>query len=108
MKYSDKVKIIVFVPVQDAEALRQAMHQAGAGKTGDYSHCSWSSVGVGRFTPEKGAHPIIGEVGKPQTVDEERVEFLCPKDKLEQVIKALKETHPYEEVAYDVVERLDV
>lgn len=108
MKYSNDVKIVVFIPVDDADNFREAVHKTGAGKIGDYSHCSWSTRGVGRFKPEKGADPTIGEVGKLELVEEERIEFLCPKEKLEEVIKRMKEAHPYEEVAYDVFERLNV
>ena len=108
MNYSSNLKIIVYVPVDEADNLRDAMHKAGAGNIGDYSHCSWSARGKGRFKPGKDADPTIGEVGKPEIVDEERVEMLCPREKLDHVIKVMKRTHSYEEVAYDVFERVDV
>lgn len=108
MKYSNDVKIVVFVPIDDADSFRAAVHEAGAGKIGDYSHCSWSTRGIGRFKPEKGADPTIGQVGKLELVEEERIEFICPKELLSKVITTIKKVHPYEEVAYDVFERLDV
>lgn len=108
MSYSNDVKIVVFVPVDEADALRLAMHKAGAGNIGDYSHCSWSTVGKGRFIPGKNSNPTIGEPGEPEVVEEERIEMLCPKEKLPHVIAAMKKAHSYEEVAYDVFERLDV
>lgn len=102
------VKIVVYVPVNDAQMIRDVMHEHGAGNIGDYSHCSFSSCGIGRFTPGKSSDPTIGEVGKPEEVEEERIEVLCPKDRLQAVIEAMKHAHPYEEVAYDVYERLEV
>jgi len=99
---TEKVKIVVFVPVSHADAVRQAVGDVGAGKIGNYSHCSFSSKGLGRFLPLQGANPTIGEVGKPEAVEEERIEFICDKDKLPKVISAMKKVHPYEEVAFDV------
>lgn len=90
-------KIITFVPIKNADKVRQAMGDAGAGVLGDYHHASFSTTGIGRFTPGKGAHPFIGEVGKPQQVDEERIEVICQKEKVKEVIAAIKQTHPYEE-----------
>jgi len=97
-----KYKFVVFVPVADAQKVREAMHAAGAGKLGNYSHCSSSSRGVGRFKPEVGAHPSIGSVGKIEEVEEERIEVLCGEDIIRDVIAAMKKAHPYEEPAYDV------
>ena len=96
------VKIVVFVPEAQAGVVRTAMGQAGAGKVGNYSFCSFSSKGIGRFTPETGAHPAIGEVGKAEEVIEERIEMICPRERLHDVIEAMKAAHPYEEVAFDV------
>lgn len=82
--------------------LREAMGKAGAGKIGNYSYCSFSSKGTGRFRPEDGAKPHIGEVGKFEEVGEERIEVICSREKLQDVIKAIKEVHPYDEVALDI------
>ncbi len=98
----EKVKIVVFVPETHADAVRKAVGEAGAGKIGNYIHCSFSVKGKGRFIPQDGADPTIGEIGRYEEVDEERIEFVCDKGMLDQVIKAMKEVHPYEEVAYDV------
>jgi len=99
---SKNVKIVVFAPITDAGKVRRAMGDAGAGVVGNYSHCSFSSVGVGRFLPLKGANPAIGMVGKPEEVQEERIEMVCKREKLESVVAAIKSAHPYEEVALDV------
>lgn len=93
------LKVVVFVPLTHIDVVRQAIGDAGAGRIGNYSHCTFSSVGKGRYKPLEGAKPAIGEVGKYEEVEEERVEFVCPKDKVKTVIKAIKRVHPYEEVA---------
>lgn len=99
---AQQVKIVVHVPTTHADAVRQAIGDAGGGIIGNYSHCSFSSVGTGRFKPLEGAHPTIGEVGKSEEVEEERVEFVCEKEKAKQVIEAIKKAHPYEEVTIDI------
>ncbi|MFG6114308.1 Nif3-like dinuclear metal center hexameric protein [Halobacillus sp. MO56] len=96
------VKLIVFVPEDHAEQLRHAMHDAGAGHIGDYSNVSFSMPGKGRFMPTEDADPFLGKSGEMEIVDEQRVEFLLPHSKLSNVLKAMQEAHPYEEVAYDV------
>ncbi len=93
---------MVFVPETHADGVRVAMGEAGAGKIGNYTHCSFSSRGVGRFTPSEGANPHIGEVGKFEEVVEERIEILCSRENLVAVLSAMKTAHPYEEVAFDV------
>lgn len=95
-------KIVVFVPVTHAEAIREAMAKAGGGRMGNYSHCSFSVTGIGRFRPGKGAQPAIGEVGKLETVAEERIEFACHSALVREVIAAIVSAHPYEEPAIDV------
>jgi hypothetical protein len=102
MSQSNKVKIVVFVPESHADAVREAMGNAGAGKIGNYAFCSFSSKGIGRFKPEEGAHPAIGEVGKQESVSEERIEMVCNRTLIEDVVMAMKKVHPYEEVAFDV------
>lgn len=95
-------KLVTFVPLTHADAVRDAMGHAGAGKIGNYMHCSFSSRGTGRFLPGEGANPTIGEAGKPEAVEEERIEVLCTEETIDEVIAAMKSVHPYEEVAYDV------
>ena len=96
------VKIVVFVPVANAEAIRGALGDSGAGKIGNYSHASFSSRGAGRFLPMANAHPAIGAVGKYEEVEEERVEIVCLRTDMEKVIAAVMAVHPYEEPAIDV------
>ncbi len=99
---SSNVKIVVFVPETHTDIVREAMGKAGAGKIGNYSYCTFSNKGVGRFKPDIGANPHIGEIGKFEEVQEERIETVCPREKLQEVIGAIKEVHPYDEVALDV------
>lgn len=99
---SKNVKIVVYVPESHADIVRKAMGESGSGVLGNYSFCSFSSKGIGRFKPESGANPHIGKVGKPEEVVEERIEVTCPGSKMQEVIKAIKDVHPYEEVALDV------
>lgn len=99
---SKSVKIVVGVPETHADKVRKAMGDAGAGKIGDYSHCSFSAKGVGRFIPLDSAKPSIGKVGKLEEVAEEQIETVCLKKDLEGVIEAIKQVHPYEEIAISV------
>lgn len=97
-----KYKIVAYVPETHASLLREAMGRAGAGIIGNYSHCTFTVKGTGRFKPTEGANPAVGEVGKLQEVEEERIETVCTGEKLRDVLKAIKEVHPHEEPATDV------
>ena len=97
-----RYKLVVFVPITHADDVRNAIGQAGGGKIGNYSFCSFSSVGIGRFRPETGANPYVGEVGKLESVTEERIEVTLDAIVVGDVIAAMKRSHPYEEVAYDL------
>jgi len=96
------VKIVVYVPVEYADAVRQALGKAGAGHIGNYDYCSFSVRGTGRFRPGKGTHPFIGEEGVVEAVEEERIETICPRELADRVIEAVRKVHPYEEMAFDV------
>ncbi|MBX7066422.1 MAG: hypothetical protein K1X28_04245 [Parachlamydiales bacterium] len=89
--------IVLTVPETHADAVREAMGKAGAGHVGDYAFCSFSMKGNGRFLPLAGANPFLGSEGKLETVAEERIETICPKEKLPAVIEAIRKAHPYEE-----------
>jgi hypothetical protein len=98
----DIVKIVVGVPESHADAVREAIGNAGAGKFGNYSFCSFSSKGVGRFLAGKGSHPAVGTIGKLEEVIEERIEVTCQKDLVDTVVKAIKKAHPYEVPVIDI------
>lgn len=101
MNYT-KVKVVTFVPLEDADKVRLALGEAGAGQIGEYSYCSYSVVGKGRFTPSANANPHIGNANTPEIVEEERIEVKCGRVHAKVVISAMKAAHPYEEVAYDI------
>ena len=91
--------LVVYVPESHCEALLRAIGEAGAGRIGDYSHCSFVIPGTGRFTPLPGAEPFIGAVGTSEQVPEIRVECVVEEDMLDAVVLALRTAHPYEEPA---------
>lgn len=103
-----KFKVIVTVPVKDTDSLRQAIGEAGGGVAGNYSFCSFSVKGIGRFKPSENATPTIGTVGNFEEVEEERIEFPCEEDKLQQVLEAIKMAHSYEEPVIDVFELFEI
>lgn len=92
--------LVVYVPDSHADAVLTAVGDAGAGRLGDYSHCSFTSPGTGRFTPLPGARPYIGTAGVPEEVSEVRIECIVEEDVLDAVVLALRATHPYEEPAF--------
>lgn len=100
-------KIVTFVPIKDAGKVRQAMGDAGAGVLGNYHHASFSSRGIGRFIPEEGANPAIGEVERLEEVEEERIEVICQKERVKDVVAAIKATHPYEEIPMEIYQLLN-
>ncbi len=97
-------KLISYVPVEAADAVRTALAAAGAGTLGDYTEASFSSSGEGRFRPGPGATPTIGSVGELEVVDEVRVEVVLARPLRAAAVAALVAAHPYEEPAYEVVE----
>ena len=108
MTNSKNVKLVVFVPTAHADAVREALGKAGAGKIGNYDFCSFSSRGLGRFFGNERSHPVIGQAGKLETVEEERIEVVLPRAILTKVIAKIKSVHPYEEVVFDVYPLEDI
>ena len=99
---SENVKLVVFVPETHTQVVREAMCKAGAGAIGNYTYCTFSTKGIGRFKPENGSKPHIGNIGKLEEVVEERIETVVERKNLEVVIESIKEVHPYEEIAFDI------
>ena len=95
-------RLITFAPVDKAEQVRKAIFNAGAGHIGKYSECSFNSEGTGTFKAEEGADPYVGEIGKQHREKETKIEIVYPFYLEQQVVAALVEHHPYEEVAYDI------
>lgn len=102
-----RVKIFVTVPVEDVDKIREAVCEAGAGVIGEYDYCTTSVKSVGTFRPSDKAHPYIGSSQKLEFVEEEKLEFICDVDKVKAVLKALRQAHPYEEPAIDIVPLID-
>jgi dinuclear metal center YbgI/SA1388 family protein len=96
-------KLVVFVPLSDAQRLIDALAQAGAGSIGAYDRCAWTVDGIGTFRPGEGADPAIGTVGSVESVAETRVEMVVPAARRADVVAALRATHPYEEPAFDLL-----
>ncbi|OZM80164.1 YqfO family protein [Pseudonocardia sp. MH-G8] len=102
-------KIITFVPTGPVlTAVHDALSAAGAGRLGDYSHCSFATAGTGQFMPLEGAHPTIGAVGRLERVAETRLEMVLPRGRRRAVVAALRAAHPYEEPAFDLFELADL
>ena len=104
MTKSQWVQISIYVPMGNAEQVRTALANAGAGRLGNYRGASWSTTGVGRFTPMEGATPSIGAVGVPADVPEHKIEVLALREIARSVIEAAIAAHPYEEPAYYVTD----
>ena len=96
------VKLAVYVPLAEAEAVRSAITAAGAGHIGHYSDCTFQVAGQGTFLPGEGTTPFIGEAGYLTRVEEARIETIFPAEQEGRVVRAMKKAHPYEEPAYDL------
>jgi hypothetical protein len=101
-------KLVWFVPREALEATRDAVFKAGAGRIGDYERCSWYTAGTGTFLAGEGADPSIGRVGREERVSELRVETVVPEERTHDVVAALREAHPYEEVAFELYPLLEL
>lgn len=102
MTSSRRFKVIVFTPAGDREAVMHAAFEAGAGRIGAYSECSFATAGEGTFLGDESTHPTIGEPGRRETVAELRLEFVCPGHRLAAVLATIRARHSYEEPAIDV------
>ena len=102
LRDSRDTKLVVFVPQDDTAGVLDAIAAAGGGSIGDYQRCSFRVVGTGTFTPRGDAEPHIGSVDEPEEVTEDRLEVVVPRSRLGEVVAAMRDAHPYEEVAHDV------
>ena len=96
-------KLFTFAPVDHAKQVRDAIFKAGGGHIGDYSECSFNAEGTGTFKGLEGANPFVGEIGKQHQEKELKIEVIFPSWLENNIVAAMKEAHPYEEVAYDVI-----
>jgi hypothetical protein len=97
-------KLVVFVPREALDSVREALFAAGAGRIGDYEHCSWYTEGTGTFLGGEGTSPSVGQAGREERVAELRLETVFPAERQDEVLAALRRVHPYEEPAFDVYE----
>ncbi|MDN7131726.1 NGG1p interacting factor NIF3 [Halomonas sp. MC140] len=95
-------KLAFYVPIDDAESVKKAVFEAGAGHIGLYENVCFQTRGTGQFRPTEGANPHIGAVGSLASVEEFKIEMICDEAHIHGAIAALKLAHPYEEVSYDV------
>jgi hypothetical protein len=100
-------KLVVFVPEGALDAVRDALFAAGAGRIGEYERCSWYTPGTGTFLAGEGTDPSIGERGREERVSELRLETVFPDARHEDVVRALRSAHPYEEPAFDVYQLVE-
>jgi dinuclear metal center YbgI/SA1388 family protein len=103
----DLCKLVVFVPADAVNSVAEAIFAAGAGSIGNYSRCSFRTAGQGTFLPEEGATPARGKVGRDESVEEIRLESIVPSEKVLAVVGAMRQAHPYEMPAFDVIRLYD-
>ena len=102
-----RCKLVVFVPEEALDDVRDALFEAGAGRIAAYERCSWYAAGTGTFLGGESASPTIGERGREERVPELRLETIYPAEREAEVVAALRRAHPYEEPAFDLYELRD-
>src|SRR3954454_8236997 len=100
-------KLVVFVPTEALDAVREALFAAGAGRIGNYERCSWSTLGTGTFRGGEGSVPSVGRAGRNERVQEARLETVYPVAREQDVVRALRAAHPYEEPSFDLYPLLE-
>ncbi len=95
-------KICVYVPENSVEKIKQALFDAGAGRIGNYDCCCWQTAGNGQFRPLENSNPAIGSLNEVEQIKEIKIELVCEDVLVKSAIQAMKDSHPYEEPAFDV------
>ena len=101
-------KICVYVPEKSVENVKQALFDAGAGRIGNYDRCCWQTEGIGQFRPLQNSNPAIGSLNEVERVREVKIELVCADELVKQAIQAMKDSHPYEEPAFDVLQLVEM
>jgi len=101
-------KLVTHVPLSHSDKVREAIANEGAGNFPNYSFCSFTTKGIGRFKGNENSNPAIGEKGKLTEVEEEKIEVILEECKIKNVIKAIKDVHPYEEIPIEIYELKDI
>ena len=95
-------QLVVYCPTANAETLKTALFEVGAGTIGDYDQCSFTSIGKGTFRANENCTPFVGEIGENHTENEDRIEVIYPKFKERAILDAMEVAHPYEQVAHQI------
>ncbi len=96
-------KLVTFCPEENAEEIRLALFNEGAGRISNYDECSFNTMGTGTFRAGAGSNPFVGKIGERHHEKEVRIETIYPHHIESRLLKTLFEVHPYEEVAYDLI-----
>lgn len=102
------IKFCFYVPESHLASVKAAIFAAGAGVVGDYSQCCWQVVGTGQFFADTSANPSVGKSAEFTELDEYKVEVLCKRDSIKDVVASLIASHPYEEPVYTLEALLSV
>jgi dinuclear metal center YbgI/SA1388 family protein len=95
-------QLVVYCPTKNAEELKTALFNNGAGAIGDYDQCSFTSVGIGTFSANENCKPFVGKIGEQHNENEDRIEVIYPKYKEKVILNAMQMAHPYEQVAHQI------
>ena len=95
-------KICVYVPEKSVETVKQALFDSGAGRIGNYDSCCWQTAGTGQFRPLAGSNPAVGSLNTVEKIVEIKIELVCEDERVAAAIQAIRDSHPYEEPAFDV------
>jgi hypothetical protein len=95
-------KLIFYIPAQNKEEVKNALFAIGVGKFNNYDKCSFETLGTGQFRPINNAKPFLGQVDTVELVQEYKIEMICEDSLIKKAVEVLKQSHPYEEVAYEV------
>jgi len=96
-------KLCFYVPESHLEQVKDAVFKAGAGRIGHYDRCCWQVLGEGQFRPLPGSSPYLGKDNEIERVAEYRVEMVCDEAVIKDVVEALRQSHPYETPAFDLL-----
>jgi dinuclear metal center YbgI/SA1388 family protein len=100
----EQLKLVTFVPAEALEKVADALFEAGAGRIGEYTHCSFRSGGTGTFLGQAGTNPAVGQAGRLERAAEVKLETVVPLSRVPAVLAALRANHPYEEPAFDLLQ----
>lgn len=104
---SEKLMLVVGVPHSGLDAVLEAIAGAGGGEVGEYTHCSFSNDGIGRFKPSAAANPTLGQREQVNQESEVRIETFCARNKAKAIVSAIRAAHPYEEPVIYLIPLLD-